>query len=180
MSRASTLLMLGSSFATLLLCGASQAQSLSIGTEQAPAAVSVRNCKPPSDAKDAQVLSFDKLSNEAKLAVTVGNDEFKLVTIKLPERSEDPRPLVPVLEAARITQAKVQFYTPDLNVDPEPPFQKQFVVVASLGGAQLCWATEASLMKEANAAKSKATPAAVQEEPTAAPVGLARTRGARR
>src|SRR5215203_5796849 len=72
-----------------------------------PDAVSVRDCRRPAEAKEAQVLAFDKTSLEAKLAVSVGEGQFKVVTVRLWERHDDPRPVVPVVEAARITQGKL-------------------------------------------------------------------------
>lgn len=122
--------------------------------------VSVRDCRAPGGTREAQVLAFDKSSLEAKLAVTLdGKGEFKVVSVKIWDRPQDPRPLVPVIEAARITQGKLQFYTPNLNADPEPLHDKQFLLAASLGGAQVCWATEGALLKDAAAPK----PAAVSE-----------------
>jgi hypothetical protein len=109
----------------------------------------VRDCRRPAEAKEAQVLAFDKTSLEAKLAVSIGNGQFKVVTVRLWERHDDPRPVIPVIEAARITQGKLQFYTPNLDADPEPVHDKQFLIIAGLGGAQICWATESSLLKEA-------------------------------
>jgi hypothetical protein len=113
-----------------------------------PDAVSVRDCRRPAEAKEAQVLVFDKTSLEAKLAVSVGNEQFKVVTVRLWDRHDDPRPVVPVVEAARIIQGKLQFYTPNLDADPGPVHDKQFLIIAGLGGAQICWATEGSLLKE--------------------------------
>jgi hypothetical protein len=111
--------------------------------------VSARGCQAPGGAKEAQVLAFDKSTLEAKLAVAMDNKgEFKVVSVKIWDRPQDPRPLVPVIEAARITQGKLQFYTPNLNADPEPTHDKQFLLTASLGGAQVCWATETALLKE--------------------------------
>jgi hypothetical protein len=138
--------------------------------------VSVRDCRRPAEAKEAQVLAFDKTSLEAKLAVSVGNGQFKVVTIRLWDRHDDPRPVAPVVEAARITQGKLQFYTPNLDADPEPVHDKQFLLIAGLGGAQICWATESSLLKEAN---SRGKAAAVPEAtPTAA--GAVSSTGTRR
>ena len=128
-----------------------------------PEVVSVRECHPPADAKEAQVLAFDRTSLEAKLAVNMGKGEFKVATIKLWDRSEDTRPIIPVIEAARITQGKLQFFTPNLNADPEPVHDKQFLVTATLGGAQICWATESSLLKDTGGAKLVAAPTAAPE-----------------
>src|SRR5215207_8545055 len=137
-------------------------------------AVSVRNCRRPAEAKEAQVLAFDKTSLEAKLAVSVGEGQFKVVTVRLWESHDDPRPVVPVVEAARITQGKVQFYTPNLDADPEPVHDKQFLLIAGLGGAQICWATESPLLKEATSSGKAPGP---QADTTAAgPVGSTGTR----
>jgi hypothetical protein len=112
--------------------------------------VSARGCQAPGGAKEAQVLAFDKSTLEAKLAVAMDNKgEFKVVSVRIWDRPQDPRPLVPVIEAARITQGKLQFYTPNLNADPEPVHDKQFLLTASLGGTQVCWATETAMLKEA-------------------------------
>jgi hypothetical protein len=130
----------------------------------APDATSVRNCRRPAEAKDAQVLALDKDTLETKLAVSFGNGEFKVVTIKLWNRQDDPRPVVPVLEAARITQGKLQFYTPNLNADPDPVHDKEFLLISTLGGAQLCWATDTSMLKEPDSApKTETTPAAPRQ-----------------
>jgi hypothetical protein len=135
-----------------------QTTSFITSTGAPPDAVAVRDCRRPAEAKEAQVLAFDKTSLEAKLAVSGGNGQFKVVTIKLWERHDDPRPVIPVIEAARITQGKLQFYTPNLDADPEPVHDKQFLIIAGLGGAQICWATESSLLKEATS-RGKVAPA---------------------
>jgi hypothetical protein len=121
---------------------------------------SVRNCRRPADAKDAQVLAFDKSSLEAKLAVSVGNGDFKIVRVKLWDHQSDPRPVIPVVEAARITQGKLQFYTPNLDADPDPLHDKQFLLITSLGGAQLCWATESGLLTQTESGSKALTAAA--------------------
>jgi hypothetical protein len=131
-----------------------------------PDLVSVRNCRRPAGAKEAQVVAFDNTTLQAKLAVTVGEGHFKVVTIRLWNRSEDPRPVVPIVEAARITQGKLQFYTPNLDADPDPVHDKQFVLMASLGGAQVCWATESALLKEGTNGRAVAT-----EPPSAGTAG---------
>jgi hypothetical protein len=109
---------------------------------------SLRDCRPPADAKEAQVLAFDKGSLEAKLAVTLDKGEFKVVTVKIWDRPQDPRPLIPIIEAARITQGRLHIYTPNLNADPDPVHDKQVLLAASLGGAHVCWATEGALLKQ--------------------------------
>src|SRR5215213_2073634 len=160
-----------------LLCLPAHAQttpSWISATSTPPDAVSVRDCRRPAEAKEAQVLAFDKTSLEAKLAVSIGTGQFKVVTIRLWDRHDDPRPVVPVVEAARITQGKLQFYTPNLDADPEPVHDKEFLLIAGLGGAQICWATESSLLKEA-ASRGKAAPA-----PEGAAAGAANSNGIRR
>ncbi len=145
-------------------------------TYTAPDAVSVRDCRRPAEAKEAQVLAFDKTSLEAKLAVSVGDGQFKVVTIRLWERHDDPRPVIPVVEAARITQGKLQFYTPNLNADPEPVHDKQFLLIAGLGGAQVCWATEGALLKESTGGGRAAAGAAAAPATTVAPASSNGTR----
>jgi hypothetical protein len=70
------------------------------------------------------------------------------MTVKIWERPKDPRPLVPVIEAARITQGKLHVFTPNLNADPEPVHAKQILLSASLGGSQVCWATESAMLQQ--------------------------------
>jgi hypothetical protein len=161
------LIVLSGTFPASMLNLPAQAQMNRSSAESvAPQEVtSVKDCRPPADAKEAQVLAFDKTTLEAKLAVSLLKDEFKVVTVKIWDRPQDPRPLVPVMEAARITQGKLQFYSPNLNADPEPIHDKQFLLVATLGGAQLCWATESSFFKEGSAGPKAAA------EPTAARSG---------
>ncbi len=142
---------------------------------------SVRDCRPPADAKEAQVLAFDSTKLEAKLAVRLDKGEFKVVTVRVWDRPQDARPLVPVIEAARITQGKLQFYTPNLSADPEPVHDKQFLLAAVLGGAQVCWASETALFKPGPA--PRATPVAEIEPRQREPASEARTsetRGRRR
>jgi hypothetical protein len=178
MKHTSTLSILGSALMAALLSSPTQAQTAAEARKEpgltASNAISIRGCRPPGDAKEAQVLTFDPGSLEAKLAVSLGKDEFKVVTVKLWDRPDDPRPLVPVIEAARITQGKLQFYTPNLNADPQPIHDKDFAIVASLGGAQVCWANPSSLIKEGGrTAGREATPEAASDEAALAP----RTRG---
>ena len=145
----------------------------------APDGVSVRDCRRPADAKEAQVLAFDKTSLEAKLAVNLGDGQFKVVTVKLWDHSEDARPIIPVVEAARITQGKLQFYTPNIDADPEPVHDKQFLLIAMLGGAQVCWATESALLKEPTDGRPAVTAPPVSTAPIAdipAPRARSRTR----
>ncbi len=150
----------------ILLTVPAHAQTATRFTESSwvtPDVISARDCRRPAEAKEAQVLAFDKTSLEAKLAVSLGDGAFKVVTVKLWDRSEDPRPVIPVIEAARITQGKLQFYTPNLDADPEPVHDKQFLLIATLGGAQVCWATESSLLKEGTNGPRSVTPAVPRE-----------------
>ena len=168
MLRTFTLIMLGGSLAVPLLSSPIQAQTAPDARREpgkaASDVTSVKGCSRPADAKEAKVLTFDEGSLTAKLVVSLGPGEFKVVTIKLWNHREDPRPVSPVIEAARITQGKLQFYTPDLNADPEPIHDK-FVLVATMGGAPICWANPGSLLKEgtrsaAREARPEGTPAA--------------------
>jgi hypothetical protein len=108
----------------------------------------VAGCSRPDDAKEAKVVELDTGKSLAKLAVNLGSGRFKLVRITVWDRPEDPRPLIPVIEAARITQGLVQFYTPTLNNDPESAHDS-FLLMADMGGGNVCWATPASLIVDA-------------------------------
>ncbi len=161
-------IMLGGVLTAALLDAPARAQTPADARQepgQAAADVaSVRDCRPPADAKEAQVLTFDENNLEAKLAVNLGKGEFKVVTLRLWDRPEDPRPVVPVIEAARIMQGKVQFYTPDLNTDPQSVHDKQFLLMTEMGGGYICWATPSSLVSEGayravGEPKPEATPA---------------------
>jgi hypothetical protein len=138
--------------ATALLALPAEAQTR-IGTnaKQAPLGSSdvgsLLGCPRPADAKEAKVVDFDASNATARLAVNLGSGRFKLVTIKAWDRPEDPRPIVPVIEAARITQGKLQFFTPDLNSDPEST-PNTFIMMIDMGGGYVCWATPSSLLKE--------------------------------
>src|SRR5918911_3443903 len=137
MQHTSTLTMLGGAILAALLSSPVLAQTeRTVRKEPSRTeldAASTRGCPRPADAKAAQVLTFDRGSLETKLAVSMGKGEFKVVTIKVWDRPDDPRPVIPVVEAARITQGKLQFYTPNLDADPQPVHDKDFVVAAALG-----------------------------------------------
>ena len=127
--------------------------------------ISVRGCPRPAEVRDARVFAFDKGSLETKLVVSLGKGEFKVVTIRLWDRPDDPRPLIPVIEAAWITQGKLQFYTPDFNTDPAS-VSDRFILIAEMGGPQICWASPSSLLGEggypiARDPKGEDTPAPV-------------------
>jgi len=93
-------------------------------------------------------VELDTGKSLAKLAVNLGSGRFKLVRITVWDRPEEARPLIPVIEAARITQGIVQFYTPTLNDDPESAHDS-FLIMAAMGGGTICWATPASLTTNA-------------------------------
>src|SRR5918993_836931 len=90
---------------------------------------SVAGCPRPAEAKEVKVVDFDAGKSVAKLAVNLGSGRFKLVRITVWDRPEDPRPLIPVIEAARITQGNLQFYAPDLTPDPESTHDKFLLMV---------------------------------------------------
>ena len=168
MQHTSTLTILGSAFLAVLLSVPSQAQTArTVGKEPSRTeldAAWTRGCPRPTDAKPAQVLTFDKGSLETKLAVSMGQGEFKVVTIRLWDRPDDSRPVIPVIEAARIMEGQLQFYTPDLNADLES-VSNRFVLIAEMGGSQICWATPSALLSEdgypaTNEASPETTPAA--------------------
>jgi len=167
------LIMLGGTLTAPLLSSPTQAQTATkarLETSQtASNDLSVRGCPRPSDAKEAKVLTFDEGKLEARLAVNLGSGEFKVVTIKLWNHRDDPRPIIPVIEAARITQGKLHFYTPNLNGDPESVHDK-FIIMTEMGGPQVCWATPSSLFDEgaypvAEEAKPEGAPAAANPVP---------------
>src|ERR671939_2113859 len=137
-------------------------------------AASMRGCPRATDAKPAQVLTFDKGSLETKLAVSMGQGEFKVVTIRVWGRPDDPRPVIPVIEAARIMEGQLQFYTPDLNADLES-VSNRFVLIVEMGGPQICWATPSALLGEGGyPATNEASP-----EPTSAAATSLETEGDR-
>ena len=87
MQHTSTLAMLSSAILTALLSSPIQAQSArTVRKEPSQTeldAAWTRGCPRPTDAKPAQVLTFDKGSLETKLAVSMGQGEFKVVTIRV-------------------------------------------------------------------------------------------------
>jgi hypothetical protein len=123
---------------------------------------SVAGCPRPAEAKEVKVVDFDAGKSVAKLAVNLGSGRFKLVRITVWDRPEDPRPLIPVIEAARITQGSLQFYAPNLNSDPESAHDS-FVLMTEMGGGYVCWATPSSLLNEG------AYPVAAEAKPASAP-----------
>ena len=108
---------------------------------------SALGCPRPADTRDAKVVDFDTTTGVARLAVRLGNDRFKLVTINPGESASDPRPLAPVLEAARILQGTVQFFAPDQSSDPESKHEK-FVMLVEMGSGTVCWAKPGSLLDD--------------------------------
>jgi hypothetical protein len=148
--RTSNLIMLAGIFG--VMPALSIPASSQIGSSDRPSAAppdltSVADCHRPDDAKEAKVVEVDTGKSLAKLAVNLGSGRFKLVRITVWDRPEDPRPLVPVIEAARIMQGTVQFYTPSLNSDPESAHDS-FILMADMGGGYVCWATPSSLISE--------------------------------
>ncbi len=139
----------------------------------------VAGCSRPDDAKEAKVVELDTGKSLAKLAVNLGSGRFKLVRITVWDRAEDARPLIPVIEAARITQGLVQFYTPTLNEDPESPHDS-FLIKADMGGGSICWATPASLITSAAqpASQGKLPGARSAADPTSNPDATAEKQGA--
>ena len=144
--------MLGSALAAALLISPAQAQTARTVPKQPSRPVvdvtSMRGCPRPTDVKDAQVLTFDEGSLETKLVVNLGKGEFKVVSIKLWRDSlGDTRPLFPVMKAAQVMQGRLKFYSSKLNTDPESALD-EFVLIADMGGPQICWAHPGSLLNE--------------------------------
>jgi hypothetical protein len=107
--------------------------------------ISVVGCTRPEDAKAAKVVDLDTGKSVARLAVQLGSSRFKLVRITVWDSSDDPRPLAPVIEAARIIQGTIYFYAPDLNTDPESA-HGTFLLTVNMGGSDVCWATPSTLI----------------------------------
>jgi hypothetical protein len=145
----SKLIMLGIAGAIAALSTVAKAQTTpgtaGVGPGKTADVTAVAGCSRPDDAKEAKVVELDTGKSLAKLAVNLGSGRFKLVRITVWDRPEDPRPLIPVIEAARITQGLVQFHTPTLNDDPESAHDS-FLLMADMGGGTVCWATPASLV----------------------------------
>src|SRR5215207_874770 len=143
--------LIGCALAAPLLSSPAQAQPAAkmskAAAPAAPDAISVPGCARPADAKEAKVIDFDAGSSMARLAVNLGPGRFKLVTVKVWDSPNDPRPLKPVIEAARITQGKLQFYTPVLNADPASA-PETFLLMTDMGGGHVCWATPSQLINE--------------------------------
>jgi len=156
----SKFVMLGGIVGVMTLCTLAHAQAparTSRAGDTGSDIVSAAGCSRPEEAREAKIVEFDTGKSLAKLAVNLGSSRFKLVRITIWDRPEDPRPLVPVIEAARITQGLVQFYTPDLTPDPESTHDK-FLLMVDMGGGVVCWATPASLIKDAGQSAAEAKP----------------------
>jgi hypothetical protein len=162
----------------IILCGvagALAAVSTNAHSQMAPGVprddkadiTAVAGCSRPDDAKEAKVVELDTGKSLAKLAVNLGSGRFKLVRITVWDRPEDPRPLIPVIEAARITQGLVQFYTPTLNDDPESSHES-FLLIADMGGGNICWATPASLINDVGQPVTEGKPPNARSTPDAA------------
>ncbi len=167
------LIILGGILGAVLLSSApAQAQTIKAARERsgesASDVTSVPGCPRPADAKEVKVVDFDPGRSVAKLAVNLGSGRFKLVRVTVWDRPEDPRPLIPVIEAARITQGNLQFYAPDLNSDPESAHES-FIVMTEMGGGYVCWATPSSLMNEGSYPVAEGKPAAAEGKPVSAP-----------
>ena len=108
---------------------------------------SAPDCARPADAKEAKIIDFDATTSIARLAVNLGSDRYKVVTIKAWDVPEDPRRLIPVIEAARITQGNIQIYAPDLNRDPQSAHES-FVLMTEMGAGYVCWATPSALLND--------------------------------
>jgi hypothetical protein len=161
--------------------GQTLGQTAGLSADAASNPTSVPGCPRPAEAKDAKVIEFDTVSSIAKLAVNLGSGRFKLVKIKAWDRPDDPRPLIPVIDAARIMQGNIHFYTPNLNSDPESTHDS-FLLMTEMGGGFVCWATPASLISEGSypvADEGAAAPnaAASGGSPASAALGRARGRG---
>jgi hypothetical protein len=154
-----------------------QAQTISKAPKlPTPDVTSALNCPRPADAKEAKVIDFDAGKSLARLAVNLGTGRFKLVIIKTADRQDDPRPIIPVIEAARIMQGKVQFYAPKLNSDPESA-PDSFVLMAEMGSGYVCWASPGSLINEYQVADGEITPSTF---PTGSPAAAGTPEGANR
>jgi hypothetical protein len=153
----SKLIMLGGIVGAVAALSAAEAQTApaAAGGGKAADVTAVANCSRPDDAKEAKVVELDTGKSLAKLAVNLGSGRFKLVRITVWDRPDDARPLIPVIEAARITQGLVQFHTPTLNDDPESAYDS-FLLMAEMGGGTVCWATPASLIRDAKQPASQA------------------------
>jgi hypothetical protein len=68
---------------------------------------------PPDEAKEAKVIDIDASGSQVRLAVKLAPGRFKVASITVWDRTEDPRPLIPVIDAARIMQGVV--HCPDPN-----------------------------------------------------------------
>ena len=112
-----------------------------------PDAIATVGCPRPKDNKEAKVLDFDPRTAVARLAVHLGGGRFTVAAIKIWERPGDPRPLVPVIQAARIMGGTLDFFSPDLTPNPESAPQR-FLIRAEMRGDYVCWATPTSLIDE--------------------------------
>jgi hypothetical protein len=126
---------------------------------------SALDCPRPEGAKEAKVIDFDAGSSTARLAVNVGSGRFTLVTIKTWDRAGDPRPLTPIIEAAKIMQGKLQFFSPKMTTDPASA-PDEYLIMTEMGGGYVCWANPASIMQPSNAPVAEAP---AQAKPVVAP-----------
>ena len=107
------------------------------------------DCQRPDGTKEAKVIDFDQKNSLARLAVSLGSGRFTLVTVRTWDRPDDPRPLNPVLEAARIMQGKLHFFSRMLTNDPASA-PDEYLVMTEMGGGYVCWAKPAWMMEAAS------------------------------
>jgi hypothetical protein len=100
---------------------------------------SALDCQRPEGTREAKVIDFDASSSTARLAVSLEAGRFTLVTIKTWDRPDDPRPLNPVIQAAKIMQGKLQFFSRKLTTDPAST-PDEFLILTEMGGGYVCWA----------------------------------------
>jgi hypothetical protein len=146
--------------------------SSSGATSQEPG--STVGCKRPEEAREAKVIDFDPSASVARLAVNLGSGRFTLVTIKTWDRPQDPRPLNPVLEAAKITQGKLQFFSRQLTTDPASA-PDEFLIMTEMGGGYVCWANPSWLMETQGSPVANAPASATPPTSTSAPSTNAQT-----
>jgi hypothetical protein len=127
---------------------------------------SALDCPRPEGAKEAKVIDFDPGSSTARLAVNVGSGRFTLVTIKTWDRAGDPRPLTPIIHAAKIMQGKLQFFSRKMSADPASA-PDEYLIMTEMGGGYVCWAKPSWLMQPPNAPVADATGTAKPAAPAA-------------
>jgi hypothetical protein len=148
---------------------------------------SALNCERPEGTREAKVIDFDPSSSTARLAVNLDGGRFTLATIKTWDRPNEPRPLNPIIEAAKIMQGKLQFFSRQLTTDPASA-PDEYLIVTEMGGGYVCWAKPSWMLQPATAPVAEASgtkPAAPVVTPAAvvggapAPASAAVTRARR-